>query len=44
MATIVVGTVRGIIHAKTEGTVLNAIVLPPINLTEIIKDDILIEN
>lgn len=44
MATIVVGTIRGIIHAKTEGTVLNAIVLPPINLTEIIKDDILIEN
>lgn len=39
MASISVGTARGIIHAKTEGSVLNSVVLPPINLTEIIKDD-----
>lgn len=39
MGTIAVGTARGIIHAKTEGTTLNAIVLPPINLVEIIKDN-----
>lgn len=39
MGTIIIGTARGIIHAKTEGTVLNSIVLPPINLTTIIKDD-----
>lgn len=39
MASISVGTARGVIHAKTEGTILNPVVLPPINLTEIIKDD-----
>lgn len=43
MASIVTGTARGIIHAKTEGTVLNAIVLPPINLTEYIKEPLQIE-
>lgn len=42
MATIAVGTARGIIHAKTEGSVLNSVVLPPINLEEIIKDDMMI--
>lgn len=40
MASIVVGTARGVIHAKTEGTLLNPVVLPPINLVELIKDDI----
>jgi hypothetical protein len=39
MATITVGTARGIIHAKTEGTVLCSIILPPINLVEAIKSD-----
>ena len=39
LATIATGTVRGIIHTKTENTVLNTIVLPPINLVEVIKDD-----
>ena len=43
MATIVVGTARGVIHAKTAGTVLNPIVLPPINLVETIKEDMHIE-
>ena len=42
MATIVTGTARGIIHAKTENTVLNATVLPPINLVEGIKNDLVI--
>lgn len=37
MATIATGTVRGIIHAKTEGTVLNTIILPPINLVNLIE-------
>lgn len=40
LATISTGTARGIIHTKTEGTVLNSVVLPPINLLEIIKDDL----
>lgn len=39
LATIATGTVRGIIHAKTENTALNPIVLPPINLVEAIKED-----
>lgn len=39
MATIVVGTARGIIHSKTEGSVLNSIVLPPINLVDTIQAD-----
>ena len=39
MASISVGTARGVIHTKTEGTILNPVVLPPTNLTEIIKDD-----
>lgn len=43
MGTIAVGTARGIVHAKTEGTVLNAIVLPPINLVEAIKEDLVVE-
>ncbi len=42
IATIAVGAARGIIHAKTEGTVLNAVVLPPINLVEIIHDDLVV--
>lgn len=43
MGTIAVGAARGVIHSKTEGTVLNAVVLPPINLVEIIKEDLLVE-
>ena len=39
MGSISVGTIRGLIHAKTEGTVLNPVVLPPVNLEEAIKDD-----
>jgi hypothetical protein len=35
-----VGTVRGILHAKTEGTNFNGFVLPTINVTELIKEDI----
>lgn len=42
MATIVVGAARGILHVKTEGTAFNSIILPPINLVEIIKEDYVI--
>lgn len=39
IATISVGTARGIQHAKTQGTILNSLVIPPVNLMEIdIKD------
>lgn len=40
LATISVGTARGIQHAKTQGTVLNAFVIPPINLKEIRFQDL----
>jgi len=43
MATIVTGTARGIIHAKTENTVLSSQVLQPINLVELIKNDFIIK-
>ena len=39
LATIATGTIRGIIHTKTENTTLNPIVLPPMNLVDAIKDD-----
>lgn len=42
MATISVGIARGVIHSKTEGSVLNPIVLPPINLVDIIREDMIL--
>lgn len=42
MATISVGTARGIIHARTESTPLSNVVLPPINLVEIIKEPLVV--
>ena len=43
MGTIVVGTARGVLHTKTEGTVLNAYVLPPINVMELVKEDLAVK-
>jgi hypothetical protein len=34
-----IGTTRGILHSKTEGTCFNKYVLPTINVSEIIKED-----
>jgi hypothetical protein len=42
LGVIALGTVRGILHAKTEGSVYNHHVLPPLNLTEVFKDDLLL--
>lgn len=42
IATIATGTARGVIHAKTEGTAINDIVLPPINLYETITEDFIL--
>ena len=39
MATIAVGAARGVIAAKVEGTNLENLVLPPINLMETIQRD-----
>lgn len=43
LATISVGTARGIQHAKTQGTILNNIVIPPINLMEVDIQDFMLE-
>lgn len=39
LAMLTVGTSRGILHAKTEGTCFNKYVLPTIDLTKIIRED-----
>lgn len=43
LATISVGTARGIQHAKTQGTILNALVIPPINLMNMNIQDLVLE-
>ncbi len=35
-----VGTARGILHTKTEGTRFNQYILPTINVNNLIKDDV----
>lgn len=40
MAMITVGTSRGILHTKTEGTVFNEFILPPLNVSEMIGEDV----
>ena len=37
---ITVGTLRGVLHAKTENTEFNEFFLPTINVTDLIKEDI----
>ena len=38
-----VGTARGILHCKTEGTPFNGIIIPPINVTGMINSDLTIK-
>ncbi len=38
----VVGVARGVIYCKTEGTNFNQVVLPPINVTQMIPEDMTI--
>lgn len=38
-----IGTARGILHCKTEGTIYNGIIIPPINATEFLKEDMVIK-
>lgn len=44
MTMITVGTSRGVLHTKTEGTVFNEFILPPINVTEMIAEDVVFDN
>lgn len=37
---ITVGTARGVLHTKTEGTRFNEFILPTINVIEMIKEDV----
>ena len=38
-----VGTLRGVLHSKTENTKFNQFILPTINVIELIKDDVAID-
>lgn len=40
LSMLTVGTARGILHCKTEGTPYNAFLLPTINVTELVTDDL----
>jgi len=42
IAVITVGTLRGVLHAKTENTKFNKYFLPTINVHEIVKEDIVL--
>ena len=37
-----VGTARGILHCKTEGSQFNGIILPPVNVTELVTEDMIL--
>jgi hypothetical protein len=39
LAMIAVGTARGLLHAKTEGTRFNEFIVPTINVAEMVKED-----
>jgi hypothetical protein len=41
-AGLTVSTTRGALHAKTENRMMQSVVLPPVNLNEIIKEDIIL--
>lgn len=43
LAMLTIGTTRGVLHEKTEGTLLNRYILPTINLERIIIDDLYFE-
>lgn len=38
-----IGTARGIMHCKTEGTPFNGIIIPPINVSGTVKNDMVIQ-
>lgn len=40
LTVLTIGTVRGILHAKTEGTIFNGYVLPTLNVSELVTENI----
>lgn len=43
LASLTASTARGILHTKTEGGHYNKIIVPPININEIIKSDVIMK-
>lgn len=43
LAMLAIGTARGILHAKTENTKYNRFIIPPINVTNFIKEDVVFD-
>lgn len=43
-AVLTVGSARGILHAKTEGTIYNQYLLPTINIKNMIQEDIVLNS
>lgn len=42
-AVLTIGSARGILHAKTEGTIFNEYLLPTINVNEMLQEDVVFE-
>lgn len=43
MAMLTVGTSRGVLHSKTEGTLFNKYILPTLNVVEMIPEDVVFD-
>lgn len=43
LAMLVVGTLRGVLHTKTENTIFNQFVFPPVDLTVLVPSDVIFE-
>lgn len=43
ISSLTIGTVRGMLHAKTEQTIYNSIFIPVINVEDLIKEEIFLE-
>jgi hypothetical protein len=43
-SSIVIGTARGVIHSKSEGAPFHSVILPPINLLDLIEGDLIMDS
>lgn len=43
LTALTIGSIRGVLHCKTENTPFNTFVLPTVNVTELLKDDVVLE-
>jgi hypothetical protein len=44
LALITVGTTRGVLFSKLENTIMSSVIIPSINITELIKEDAIFSN